>query len=341
MVEEITMEMIETKVDNGEALTAEEEKVLMGAPAETDIEEEVDLEDKTGIEKPEDKEKEDTDTGKDEKKPEEKEADTDEAADKKSEIEEEDKDIVNEVEKNLDTPDSQIELSKKYTDKEKALFWEYRRAKKRAQTAEAERDALKIKAKIEENAKQEKPEEPKAEEDDEEYLTKKQVKELLRKETETIKTTSEEDKRKLQYDIWCEKGRELFEDFDEVMEVGSSLIPLLLKEDPNRGKEIRAAYEKRDNVATIIYDMIKQHPKYGKLFPDTAKKEEDKPKSKEAEKTKKRIEENEKKPKTSGAKGAGGGGSIGEYTIEEISKMSLEELEKIPAATREKILMAL
>lgn len=344
--------MVETKVENGEALTDEENKVLMGAPVETDEEEKKDLDDLTGVKKPEIKDKKDDSKTAEEIKAEEdaekeKEAKPDEAKDKKAELEDKDKDIVSEVEKSLEKSDGQIELSK-YTDKEKALFWEYRRAKKRAQTAESERDSYKIREAAREElakAQKEAKEEDKDEEGDDEYLTKKEAKALLKEVKDTITTKTDADSKQDKYSRWFEKGKELFDDFEEVIEASKGLLPIILKRDPEKGKELQVAYEKKtDNVALIVYDIIKQDPKFGKLFPDTAKTEEEKEAEKvkkEAEDTKKRIKENEKKTKTSGNKGAGGGGKIGEYTIEEVANMSLEELAKVPQATREKFLMEL
>jgi len=364
--------VVEEKVAKGEELTKEEQEFVMGGAPDANAddadlgvdEKDIEDEDKGGKNKvpggPEDAGK----TGGPEKKeetPEEKEAreqkekedadakakaDADAAAAKKAaeDKEKEKEPDMAKIEAEAAKADGQEDI-KDFSPREKGLFYGMRKAIRRAQKAEEERDAV-LFVKIKDDMAKKNKKEPEEDPDPDAFITKADQKkrdEAAALETEArdrqiVVVLSEADARSRIAARRIE-DKEL-PDFDKVMEIGEEII----KTNEDYKKKIFLAYKTGKNPALTMYDLVRNDPafaeKYGK--PAAVKKEEKPPEA--AKKpdiaTADKINANEVKAKTTGAAGAGGAYKVGdkEYTLTEISAMSPRQFSKLPKAVREKFL---
>jgi len=364
-MEEITEKAVQEKLDKGETLTKEESAFVMSSPPEG-VAEAIDTE-------PEDKEpgeEVDIDADPGEKKGKEtaeakieKKADT-EAKEKPSETPEpvvekkpDEGTLHSKVEGELDKPDGQEDLTG-FSEREKGLFYEMKKSRKRAQKAEEDRDALvfeKIKAaKLAQERKPEPVAEPEEDPfgkdvDPEDFPTIGKLKEISAKMAEKEAEATKARERHLTVRVSEMNARQMIEvrkengkdapDYDEVLE----LAPVIIEGNPDYEKVIYEAYVKGKNAALITYDLIRKDPRFNSLFKpsatETPAKVETKPDNSDAgKKTLDKINANEAKPKTSGASGAGGGGGGEEYTVDQLLRMTPGQFRKVPKAVRDKFL---
>lgn len=299
-----------------------------------------------------------------------------EAAEAKAKQEADDKDpfvrLERALEENKDKPDHQVKISEDWTAREKAYFWQMRRDRKRAQDAEAERDAARFKLTKLEKKPDEKPAEMVVEEedpfkgrDDTDFLTVKEARALqasLKKQKEQPVNTGIFVQHPVVQnflkgcDAYMEKEKP---DYAEVME----LTPDIINNNPAYQKEVAETLLSGGNPALKMYELIKGDPEFPKLFPaaqtrvqarksktpekpaETPKKEDPKPaktaedlrKEKEAKEAEEAMIKNNGKPKTSGHASTEKLEGT-DYTMEQIASMSDREFSKLPKKTREKYL---
>lgn len=379
---EITEAAVQAKLDKGETLTKEETAFVMSLPPEgatqnalSDPENEVDpgdidIDEKKPASRKKDEaakksgEKKDEETAEAEKKaePEAKAKTSEEPAPvetKKSD----DGTLHGKIEGEINKPDGQEDLTG-FTEREKGLFYEMKKSRKRAQKAEEDRDALMFeRLKAAKLAQASKPE-PKAEEeeeplfgkdaDPEDFPTVGKLRELSKKAAEREAEARRARDRTLTVRLSEMGARQIVEvrkesgkdspDYDEVME----LAPVIIEGNPDYEKQIYEAYVKGKNAALLTYDIIRKDPKFSSLYKPTAetpkkeepKKEEPKAdnKAEEGKKTLDKINANENKPKTSGSGGAGGGSGGEEYTIDQLLRMTPGQFRKVPKTVRDKFL---
>jgi len=338
------LEKIEEKLDKGEALTADEEKLIDG-PA--DPVEEIDPE--TIILKKEEKDSKPADTPaeKDAKVPEAKEKEgTDAAA-----TEAERKKLIEEAaEKPLDEVDI-----KDYSPKERALFFELRKERRKRQESQAETDTLKFqrakeeakaqlereRAAAEAKAKEEADHDPFQGLEDDDLLTAGQIKKILAGRKEPSKPILAEDPKlqKLQMENWVLKARDKAPDLALVLPHADSL----LINDEDAKAEVADVVRRGGNAVLATYNLIKSHPKWpeieAKMKADGGSTEQQKKADEEARTNKERaerIETNKKKPVTTGS--GGGAAASGDYSIQEILDMPEFQFAKLPKSQRDRIL---
>lgn len=363
---EIDLEKLEEKLDKGEELTPEEEKALMEADAPVKEEESAAPDEKDPESKKEeseeeeddaDEETEEQDTGKKAKADKEEaatedtpsEKDADEAEAKQKEAERK-KLVEAEAEKSLDEADIA-----QFSEKERALFFELRKERRKRQEAQRENDVYKFReakrtVKREEREQEAIEEDPFKDMDDEDIPTVGQLKKLLKpqpakKETEeVIEDVPDTETVKLRMENWELKGRLKYPDLPEV----NKHVDELLDGDRDAEAEVADVIRKGGNPAIAVYNLIKAHPKWPEIEAklNGGKKAETKEKTSKEKKSEEearinreraeRIKKNEKKTQTTGP--AGGSAPSGEYTLEEIDAMSEEEFAELPKSKRDAIL---
>ncbi len=361
--------VVEAKVAKGEELTKEETEFVMGAAPDPGADgEEIEEKDIEDIDEEKNKEKvpgAPKDTGKTDG-PEKKEETAEEKAAREQKEKEdadakakadadaaaaaakkaaEDKGLdVAKIEAEADKPDGQEDV-KDFNATEKGLFYALRAARKRAQKAEEERDAvLFLQVKKDMAEKNKKPAEE--EEDPEAFvsradLKKREEKEALEKEArdrQTVIVLHEIDARS-RVAIRRMEGEKDLPDFDKVLEIGEAIV----NSNQKYKEKIFLAYKTGKNAALVMYDLVRNDPsfaeKYGK--PAAEKSEEKKPEEKKPDvKTAEKINTNDAKAKTTGTVGAGGTFKVGEkeYSLTEIAAMSQSQFRKLPRSVREKFL---
>lgn len=375
---EITEESVQEKLDKGEELTAEENQFVMGGPATTVDSKDEDAfteEDEKNLDEEENKNKDkDSEPSEEDKKKEEEKA----AADKKaaeekekkekeeaeaSKAKEEDEGKVDrtKVETELAKPDTEVSLDG-FNKREQGLFWDLRRERKGRQKAEEERDTLKfheLKRKANEEAKKDKKDKDSEKDEvdkifegkeDDDYLTVAESKALLKtvRETGKGKTSDSEEYARTAYLKQCDEGaREKFKsagDYDEVIELTQDIVA---KSEAYQ-KQISEAIGKGENVAVLIYNLIKGDPEFERLLPVARARLKAKGKDKKEDKTKvdskeieDKIEANKKKTKTSGNAGGGEDTSGGEEDLQMYANMSDAEFAALPKAKRDAVLKKL
>ena len=262
-------------------------------------------------------------------------------------------DVFVKLETELAKPEGQEDL-KEFNDREKAYFFQMRRDRKTRQSAEAERDtALFNNSKLKKQIEEQKPpeeEDPLKGKDPEDFMTVKDVKELLAKQAAApaVEEPAEEKEDpviKSYLELQDNAARLAHpEDYDAVMELTKEIIN-----------------SNRENVAEVGYNLIKGDAAFAELFPaaqvrweaiEKAKKpekkaEEQTPKEKEAEETKKeaakkaqeKLLKNKEKVKTTGSINAGLVNETGEVlTAQQIVDMSDLEFSRLPKPTRDRYL---
>jgi len=358
---EITEKAVQEKLDKGETLTKEESAFVMstppdGVPEPVDTEPEKEPGEEIDIDAaPGEKKGKETAEAKIEKK-----ADT-EAKAKSSETpppvvepKPDEGTLHSKVESELAKPEGTEDLAG-FTEREKGLFYEMRKSRKRAQKAEEDRDALMFeKIKAAKLAQERKPEVPAAEPeedlfgkdvDPEDFPTIGKLKEISKKMAEKEGEAARARERTLTVRVSEMNARQVVEirkengkdapDYDEVLE----LAPVIIEGNPDYEKAIYEAYVKGRNAALLTYDLIRRDPRFNSLYKPTSAPVETKPDVSDAgKKTLDKINANEAKPKTSGAGGAGGGGGGDEYTVDQLLRMTPAQFRKVPKQVRDKFL---
>ena len=371
---DITEAGVQEKLNKGEALSKEETAFVMSgppegvaAPVDTDPNKPeerddviIDEEKPPSGKKDEDAEKPGEDKGKEaveaEKKTDDgKKAEASEKPEPEAPKKTDDGTLHGKVEKEIDKPDGQEDLSG-FSEREKGLFYEMKKSRKRAQKAEEDRDALmfeRIKAaKLAQEGKTEKPVEEEEDlfgkdADPDDFPTVGKLREITKKAGERESAARRARDRAITVRLSEMTARQIVEvrsesgkdapDYDEVME----LAPVIVEGNPDYQKQIYDAYVKGKNAALLTYDIIRKDPKFTALFKPSAEAPKEAPKKDTADEGKKTLEKinaNEKKPKTSGSGGAGGGEGGEEYTFEQLLRMTSGQFKKVPKTVRDKFL---
>ena len=357
------LESIQDKIDKGEELSPEEQ-ALLGKEDAPEGDQEVTPEETDESKETSDAEKKDDDAEKEEGEDKDKETKPADEAKKESDAaQKDDAEITEEVKQKvadeLDKPEEKQDLSK-FNKNETALYWDLKRERRSRQKAEAERDLLRF-----EKAKDQKPEE-KAKEDkddlfegkeDDEFLSVAEAKKLVEKLQASSKQQPgdqiQQDPIQRHYIKICdERAREIYDDYEEVLECGKEL----LDNTPVYQMEIAKSVYAGKNPAIVAYHLIKGDPDFPKVLPiaqariaaagkkpskkEPAKKEDkvDPAKAKKAKETEDKIEKNTNKVKTSGHFSGGGESATGEFTEDQVLNMSDAEFAALPKKTRDSFL---
>lgn len=348
----VDIKNVEEKIKKGEALTPEETKEVMSLPPEgTASPEDEDAFKDILPEEEAEKKEETSDKDKKAEPPKAEEPPKPEPKHKKGE-----EITMAKIEEQLDKPDGNEDLST-FSDAEKGLFWELRRERRKRQKAEEERDALRfseLKRKAEQDIKDKEPKEDKdqIEGEDDEFITKGEMKKLLKgkeKDKGADINAAKGDIFQQRYLQSCDKeAASQLPDYAEVIECADEIIG----SDEAYQRAVAKAIVDGDNPAVVMYNLIKGDPKFEKVIPiararlkaagklpaaapsDTAK---DKKAEEDIKKAEKKIDDNLNKPKTSGHH-AGGGEADTELTMEQVLKMSDVEFARLPKAKREALL---
>lgn len=221
---------------------------------------------------------------------------------------------------------------------ERGLFREIRHQRERARKAEGEVERLKF-----HEAQRKAQEESKK--DPEEVLTRKQVTEEFQKKLDERSTAIETANRNRLVKIWDrEARREHKDDYDKVMSLADKVIGV----NSDHQAKLSQAYEEGENVALVMYDLIKLDPAFAKLAkeagialeeekPHEEKKVSSNPQTIEAAK---KLAENAAKTPTTGSSAAGGGSTLtpDEITLDYVASLSDAEFAKLPKDKRNAIL---
>jgi hypothetical protein len=348
----VDMKVVEEKVKNKQALTPEETKEVMSAPPgdfivnDPEDQKEDIFKDAIDLDEPkkEDKKEEPKEEIKEPLKEEKKTVETPPAKEEEAHLDK--------VYKELDKPEGQEDLTA-FSKNEKGLFWEMKRERRARQKAEEERDTLRFEKIKRENTPKEEVKEPVIEVADDDFVSGKQLKEILKNQKpKEAPAPSPMSGMQQRYMAMCDTvARGQYDDYDEVIEAANDI----LQANPDYQKQLVNAFQKGDNPALVAYHLVKGDPNFNKVLPlakariearfpkkvapkEEAKKEE-KPEAKvdEAKEKEKKIEENSNKAKTSGNFGGGEGGEPG-LTLQDIHDMSDAEFRKLPKAKRDAIL---
>lgn len=221
---------------------------------------------------------------------------------------------------------------------ERGLFREIRHQRERARKAEQEVERLKF-----HEAQRKAQEESKK--DPEEVLTRKQVTEEFQKKLDERSTAIETANRNRLVKIWDrEARREHKEDYDKVLSLADKIIGV----NSDHQAKLAQAYEEGENVALVMYDLIKLDPAFAKLakeagiqLEDDKPHEEKKPSSNpQTIEAAKKLAENAAKTPTTGSSAAGGGSTLtpDEITLDYVASLSDAEFAKLPKDKRNAIL---
>lgn len=273
-------------------------------------------------------------------------------------------DFFDKLEREIAKPDGKEDL-KEFTPREKAYFYRMRRDRKLRQKAESERDTALFNAarKKETPAKEEVETDPLKGKDDDDIITVKDVKEILKKpkveDPESLKKPAQN--LQLNYLKMCEKeARQTHADFDAVIELSDDLIV----GNAEALQEVSERTQAGENPAIVMYELIKSHKDFETLFPAAeikikarqkaaekpaaetpVKKEEVKTpetakKEQEAKIAEKALEDNVGRTKTTAHISSREGKPAEELSIDEITSMSDLEFAKLPRHVRSKYLKA-
>lgn len=353
MADEVQVDpkVIEQKVAAGEELSDAEKRHLMEIPEgdtlgenkDADPEDVVDEETKVqdDSDKTETDSKEAADAEKEEaEKPEE----TSEKEDKEDDVTPDDKQGDDATDEKVDEDKVKREAEKAegqedlrgYSSRERALFFDLRRQRRRAQSAEEERDRLRFEKVLEEREARKVEEEPDDEpaDDDEGLITradaKRMVEEAVGKATEVQQSEIRRQQNAMAIRVWTQEAQnKADDDFEAIINQADDY----LKDNKDAEEEVKAALMNGGNPVLTTYNLLKAHPQYREML----KKAGYKPKQNIHAERAQRMKENENKTRTTGAAGATGEGAGG-YTVAEIRAMSPEEFAALPVKTRDKIL---
>lgn len=285
-----------------------------------------------------------------------------------------DRDVLTMLETELAKPVGKEDLSH-FTQREKAYFYQMRRDRKNRQKAETERDQAlfrvsKLQKEAEAAPKKEEAD-PLAGRDDGDFLTVAEAKAILKnqaapapKAEERPAAPAQVNGAQVHYLQLCEKeGRETHEDFDTVMELTGDL----LEGNKDLLPELSDRVKSGENPALVMYDLIKTHPEFEKLYPAAEAKvkarlaaknpkapekkeepkEEPKPdnqakeKEAQAKRAQEKLELNNSRPKTTAHISSRENKPEGELTLEEISRMSDKQFHNLSPNIRKKYLREL
>lgn len=353
------MKAIDEKIANKQTLTPEEVKEVMSAPPQdmivNDPEDDelfknaIDLDEPKKEEKKEEIKEPPKEEVKEEKKP--------AAAPPAKEEPPKDEPNLDKVHQELEKPVGQEDLSG-FSRNEKGLFWEMKRERQARQKAEEERDVLRLDKVRREHAPKEEKEAAIPEIPDDEFVSGKQLKEIVKsirteKKSESAPAPAAMNGMLKQYNAMCEQvAKTQYDDYEEVIEAANDI----LLNNPAYKQQLLDAYQTGDNPAIIAYHLTKSDPAFDKAVglararlearnpkkkeppKEEAKKEPEAKKVDEAKEKEKKIEENSNKAKTSGSFGGGETGGEPGLTFEDLNSMSDEDFRKIPKAKRDKIL---
>lgn len=236
-----------------------------------------------------------------------------------------------------------------FTPREKGLFYELRRQRRRAQRAEVEKKEMEHKL-VQKRAEEEKEADVDIETESKKIFDGKEDDDLLtvkeaRKLVELTKKGRKQPKDMtgqiayLRYQIGKLELSKKYPDADTVLSLTDELFDNDSIEAIQAKEEVKEAYNSGGNFVEVMYNQIKSHPKFSELDKkNTAKPAEATgPKNPDLEDQKKRATKlAEEKTRTTG--GAGGGATGAEITLEEASKMSPKEYAKLPEKTRKRLL---
>jgi len=402
----IDEKVVEQKIAAGEELTKEEQEFVMGYPnvEEGDaVEDETaegeetyeEIEEETKGEKKEEEEKTEEEKAKeaadakkkaeDQAAEEAKAAEAKKAEDAKKAEKAGGKSLKDKVEEEMAKPDSQVDLEG-FSEKEVGLFWEMRAERKKRQAAQEELDGMKFQRIKEQKAQEEAAKVKKAEEegkgeldkllegDDDDFISKKDLKKVLEKITAKPKADGSGDRAELEarqrrafvevaeagarerVAIRKEKG-EFAPDYFEVMALADEIVT----SNKEYEETILGAVKAKKNPALVTYDIIIKDPRFKTLFKGDIGKKTEETAEKKAELTERakkvglaetatekeiiakeealkkagKFVENANKPKTSGSEGGGGGGST--FKDSEGKEYSLMELSKMSTSQFRKV----
>lgn len=258
--------------------------------------------------------------------------------------------VLMKLEVEMAKPEGKEDLAA-FNETERAYYHQMKRDRSARQDAVlradlAEREVAKLRKQLE--VKPEPDEDPLKDKSDDDILTVKDVKALLKPKPEPKVEVKQEapqyDPRDILFLNLCEQNaRTAHEDFDAVVE----LMPELINNNPQRLNEISKAIEQGKNPAVKAYELIKSDPEFSKLYPAAALRAEAKKRVKNppvekspevlkkeeaALKAQEQIETNLKKTKTTGnVETSETGADISE---EEYFSMSDRDYAKLPAKTR-------
>lgn len=229
-------------------------------------------------------------------------------------------------------------IEQQLTLEERGVYREIRHQRERARKAEQEVDRLRF-HEVQRKAQEESKKDP------EEVLTRKQVSEEFQKKLEEKATAIESANRTRLVKIWDrEARREHKDDYDKVLSLADKIIGV----NSDHQSKISQAYEEGDNVALVMYDLIKLDPAFPKLAkeaginleeekPHEEKKPSSNPQTIEAAK---KLAENAAKTPTTGSSASGGGSTLtpDEITLDYVASLSDADFAKLSKEKRNLIL---
>lgn len=250
-----------------------------------------------------------------------------------------DEEVSENLEKELDKPYGQEDLSG-YSVRERALFFEMRRERRKRQTVQTELDVQRknnLTAKVkEDNLEEDVDDDLFKDRDGDEFLTVDDFKKIAAKRAPAKTDPKGGDiNSKLVFRNWTLEGQVKYPDFLDVTDQYNEL----LSEDLNAQEELKQTAMRGGNAAITAYNLVKAHPRFKapvKTEVDIEKETEQKANKERA----KRIKANENKTRTTGGSGSGSAPS-GEYTLAELNNMSDEDFAKIPPDKRDRALRKL
>ncbi len=362
---EVDMKVVEQKITEGKPLSAAELKEVMSMPPEGMSNQTIAPEDDIQDEDFHD----DTPAKKEEVVKKVEEPKKKEEAPKKAEAKKEDdddSDPMARINTELAKDEGKEDL-KDLTNRERGIFWELRRERKRAQKAEQERDALRFdnaKRKAQEDATKkeivEEEEDPFKDRDPEDKISIKDLQKALKakkptaKDTNTVKAVDNTPLINAALAAQDKLARtELGDDYEETIECINEII----SNNPVYLKQLSEALYKGENVAKLTYTLIKGDPDYTKTLPIAQarlkahgkgkKSEEKKEEVIDEDKTNKKALEAQEKLKTNTTKNktsahidgsAEGSEKVGDYTIDQLMNMSDRDFAKVPKKDRDAFL---
>lgn len=256
------------------------------------------------------------------------------------------------AEKELTKPEGMEDLSG-FTPKEKGLFYELRRQRRRAQRAEAERKEAEHQL-IQNKAKEEKDEDVDLEAESKKIFEGKQEDDLLTvAEAKKILTLAGKRKtpkvdmrgtdaqiRAIRFQVAKIDTMRIHPDAEQVLSFTDELFDNDSLEAQQAREEVREAYHKGGNFVAVMYNLIKAHPKFPELEKRIPAKGQAESRRKDPDledRNKRATKLAADRTKTTGGAG-GGGGRAEEITLEEASKLSPEEFGKLPEKVRKRLL---
>lgn len=227
-----------------------------------------------------------------------------------------------------------------WSQREIGLYYDLRRERRRAQEAEKTTDVLRFEAARKKAAEEAEDKEEEEELKPEDFVPVKVMRQTI---TEAVAPFAKENMnlRARLDETQARMDPARGNDLDLVMTIGKSIIA----ETPEYQQDICDAVREGENVAIVIYDLIKSDERFESRLAEFQKlhppKVNGKAPSKEAADKAERIKANAKKPVTSGAVSGGGGDAKVGKTPADYQKMTPQEFGRLPKAERDRILMEL